>query len=490
MLLTFLNHQRKDFWRSRNKAGSLAAQLLLGFFMLYLLVVAVGVGLMMTTIIGKIFPDKNVIEVFNGFILYYFLIDIAVRTQMQELPTLSIVPYLHLKIRRKTIVNFLNIKSLFSFYNLLPLFIFIPFCLIKVGESNGALTAAMYVLSILSLTVFNNYLVLYLKRKAINNIGYFAFIIGFVAVLAALDYFKVASVSGFSNLVFSKISLYPFLALVFTLGAVLIFIINSRYLRANLYTEELSTKDNKKVSTDYAFLNRFGKVGELAALELKLILRHKRSRGSILMGFAFLAYGFIFYKGPMIANDEFGKLLFAAVFMTGISIISYGQFMFAWQSTHFDGLLVNKINFKDFIKAKFLLFTISCTIITLLASFYGLMSYKLLLLHLAAYLYNIGFATVIVLYFATMNYKRLDITKSASFNWQGVGATQWILGLPFILVPVAIYVPFGMMDKPYWGLAAIGSFGLITLLMRNFWINLLVKKFEKQRYKIAEGFRE
>lgn len=94
------------------------------------------------------------------------------------------------------------------------------------------------------------------------------------------------------------------------------------------------------------------------------------------------------------------------------------------------------------------------------------------------------------MYFATLNYKRLDITKSASFNWQGVGATQWILGLPFILVPIFIYLPFGIMDKPYWGLFAIGLFGLVTLLMRNFWINLLVKKFEKQRYKIAEGFRE
>jgi hypothetical protein len=28
------------------------------------------------------------------------------------------------------------------------------------------------------------------------------------------------------------------------------------------------------------------------------------------------------------------------------------------------------------------------------------------------------------------------------------------------------------------------------LLLRNFWVNLIVRKFEKQRYKIAEGFRE
>ncbi|RZL50248.1 MAG: hypothetical protein EOP00_05280 [Pedobacter sp.] len=490
MLSTFLSHQWKDFWRSRNKAGSIAAQILLGFFMLYFLAVAIGLGFGMEFWIKSFFPGRDVIITFNGFILYYFLFDLGLRTQMQELPTLSVVPYLHLNITKKTIVNFLNIKSLFSFFNLLPLFIFIPFSIIKIGTTYGFIASLAYIIAIISLTVLNNYIVLYLKRKSINNLVYFGSIIGFVTIFAALDYYQIVSVRAASNFIFTIIAKYPFLALAFSLGAIAIFFINSNYLRSNLYAEELSTKDEKKVSTDYAFLNRFGKVGELAALELKLILRHKRSRGSVIMGFVFLAYGFMFYKGPMIEKNEFGKMLFAAVFMTGITIITYGQFMFAWQSTHFDGLLVNKIDFKNFIKAKFLLFTISCTIITLLASFYGFMSYKLLLLHLAAYLYNIGFATVIVLYFATLNYKRLDISKSASFNWQGVGATQWILGFPLLLIPFIIYLPFGFANMPYWGLIALAAFGLITLLMRNFWVTLIVKRFEKQRYKIAEGFRE
>ncbi|MDQ7948217.1 MAG: DUF5687 family protein [Pedobacter sp.] len=490
MVTTFLGHQWKAFWRSRNKAGSIAAQVVLVLFMLYFLAIALALGIFMSKIIEETFPGSEVIAIFNGYILYYFLFDLGVRAQLQELPTLSIVPYLHLKIERKTIINFLNTRAIFNFFNLLPLIVMVPFSMTRVGAAYGPFAAIMYVVSIVALTFFNNFFVLYLKRKSINNIAYFMLILGLVGTFAALDYFHIISVREASNFVFAAIARQPFLGFLFVFAAVGIFIINSNYLRANLYTEELSTKDDKKVSTDYPFLNSFGKVGELAALELKLILRHKRSRGSIFMGFAFLAYGFIFYKSGPIQHDEFGKMLFAALFMTGITIISYGQFMFAWQSAHFDGLLVNKIDFKNFIKAKFLLFTISCTTITILASFYGFISYKLLLLHLAAYFYNIGFATVLVLYFATMNFKRLDITKKASFNFQGTGATQWILGFPFILIPIFIYIPFGIANKPYWGLLAIGTFGLISLLMRNFWINLLVKRFEKQRYKIAEGFRE
>jgi hypothetical protein len=490
MLSTFLSHQWKAFWRSRNKAGSITAQIVLGFFMLYFLVVAIGVGFWMTTIIEKVMPGINPTIVFNGLILYYFLLDLAVRIQMQDLPTLSIVPYLHLKISRKTIVNFLNLRSLFSFFNILPLFIFLPFIFINISTSSGAISVVAYSISILGLIIFNNFLVLYVKRRAINNVMIFAIGVLVVLGLAASDYYGLISIRNFSNLAFQNIIKYPFLALIFPVAAFAIFHINAKYLTANLYVEELSTKDDKKVSTDYPFLNNFGKVGELAALELKLILRHKRSRSSVIMGFLFLCYGFFFYRMPLIDNDEFGKMLFAAIFMTGINISVYGQFMFAWQSAHFDGLLVNKINYHDFIKAKFLLFTISSTLITALSAFYGFMSYKLLLLHLAAYIYNIGVGTVVVLYFANFNYKRLDITRSASFNWQGVGASQWLLGLPLLLVPLIIYIPFGILNEPYWGLGMLTLLGLVGLLLRNYWIDVIVRKFEKQRYKIAEGFRE
>ena len=490
MLTTFLSHQWKSFWRSRNKAGSIAAQIVLGFFMLYFLVVAIGVGFWMTAIIEKVMPNVNPIVVFNGLILYYFLLDLAIRIQMQELPTLSVVPYLHLNISRRTIVNFLNLKSLVSFFNILPLFIFFPFIFINISEAQGGLGVLAYLASILGLVVFNNFLVLYIKRKAINNVAIFAAGIVVVLGLAASDYYGFISIRDFSNLVFQNVAKYPVLALIFPVAAFAVFYINAKFLVANLYTEELSTKDDKKVSTDYPFFNNFGKAGELAALELKLILRHKRSRSSVIMGFLFLCYGFFFYRMPLIEGNEFGKMLFAAVFMTGITISVYGQFMFAWQSSHFDGLLVNKINYKDFIKAKFLLFTISSTLITILSSFYGFMSYKLLLLHLAAYIYNLGVGTVVVLYFANFNYKRLDITTSASFNWQGVGATQWLLGLPLLLLPLIIYLPFGILNLPYWGLATITLLGLVGLIMRNFWVDVIVEKFEKQRYKIAEGFRE
>ena len=70
MLSTFLDHQWKSFWRSRNRGGSIASQVILGLFMLYFLAVAIGAGLAMHPILSKMFPQQDVIKSFNGLILY------------------------------------------------------------------------------------------------------------------------------------------------------------------------------------------------------------------------------------------------------------------------------------------------------------------------------------------------------------------------------------------------------------------------------------
>lgn len=490
MYKIFLHHQLLEFWRGRNKASGIITKVLMVFIILYFLLVAIGLGFFMKSFLTKLFPGKDPVLVFNGFILYYFLADFLMRVQLQELPTLSVKPYLTVNLSKKTIIKFLNLRSFFTFFNLLPIFIFLPFVFISIAPISGSLSAMAYTLIVLSLAIFNNFLILYIKRKAGSNGFIILFGVAAMLILAALDYFNIISISHISGLLFSYISQHPLWSLIFILLPVSIVGINSKYLRNNLYLEEISKKEVAKVSTDYPFLNRFGHTGRLVALELKLILRHKRSKSALTMSFLFVLYGLLFYKKQLIDKNSFGSLLFAAIFMTGIFQIVYGQFMYAWQSSHFDGLLTSPVTAKDFLRAKFLMFTLAATLVTMVTFFYGFISWKLILLHLCVYLYNIGFGTVIVLYFACYNRKRLDLTKAASFNWQGVGASQWLLGIPLLLMPFLIYLPFGIYDLPFWGIISIGLFGLITLAMREIWLNLLTRLFIKQRYKIAEGFRE
>jgi len=311
-----------------------------------------------------------------------------------------------------------------------------------------------------------------------------------LSALGLLEYFKVFSIAAVSNTVFSHIAVFPALALVFPVLAAVIFMVNSRYLSNNLYAEELSSGEKRKSSTDYPFLDRFGEVGALAAVEIKLILRNKRSKSTVSKGLLFVFYGFLFYKTQFLDKNQFLMMIFAAVFMTGNMVMLYGQFMFGWQSAEFDGILTSRISIKTFIKAKFLLFTLSSTVLTLVVSLYGFISWKILLIQFAAYFYSIGIASVMVLYMATRNYKGIDLSKGSSFNFQGVGATSMIMGLPVLLTPLAIYGLVNYLSNPFWGLAALGLIGLAGLFTRNYWVDILVKEFNKRKHKIAEGFRE
>lgn len=490
MLKTFLSHQWTAFLRSRGKGSNIAVQIFMGIAILYLILCAFAIGVFMDKMITSIFPGRNVFEVFNGLILYYFALEFLSRLQLQELPTLAIVPYLHLNIPKRKLVNFLNIRALFTPFNVMPLFLFVPFCLIHISAQYGAFAAIMYLVAVFSLAIFNNYLALYVKRLSIANMRFV--IVGFIVLvtLGLLEYFKIFSIAAVSNVVFQHVAAVPLLALIFPALAAIVFLINARFLRNNLYTEELSVGEKKKSSTDYPFLDRFGEVGTLAALEIKLILRNKRSKSTVSKGLIFVFYGLLFYKQSLIEKNQFGMMLFAALFMTGNMVLLYGQFMFGWQSAEFDGILTNKVSIRNFIKAKFLLFNLSSTVLTLVVSLYGFISWKILIVQFSAYFYSLGIAPILVLYLATRNYKSIDLTKGSSFNFQGVGASSMLMGLPIFLIPYLFYVPGYYLNNPYWGLAALGIFGLAGFLTQSFWVDFLVRQFNQRKYKIAEGFRE
>jgi hypothetical protein len=213
------------------------------------------------------------------------------------------VPYLHLKIPKRKLVNFLNIRAIFSAFNIFPMFLFFPFILMNVMGVYGGFAAFMYMLAVVSLSVFNNYLALYVKRLSISNTRFV--IIGFLVLIALglLEYFKVFSIAAISNEVFTGVSKQPLIALVFPLIAVAVFKLNANYLRKNLYMEELHSGEEKKGSTDYPFLDRYGAAGQLAALEIKLILRNKRSKSTVSKGLLFIFYGLLFYKQKELDHD-------------------------------------------------------------------------------------------------------------------------------------------------------------------------------------------
>ncbi|MEO8820838.1 MAG: DUF5687 family protein, partial [Ginsengibacter sp.] len=209
MINTLLQHQWKSFWRSRSAGRNITMQIIIGFFVLYLTGVAIFLGFSLDKILAEGFPGKDIVTVFMGLILYYFAFDLIMRFILQDLPTLAVQPYLTQNIRRGKLVMFLNVRSLFSIFIFLPLFLFIPFITTVISAKYGSLVSLSMVICIFSLAIFNHFLALFIKRKTILNqwwlIGFFVAIL----LVIAADYYYIFSFRIFSEAVFMQVAKSP-----------------------------------------------------------------------------------------------------------------------------------------------------------------------------------------------------------------------------------------------------------------------------------------
>ncbi|MFD0750399.1 DUF5687 family protein [Mucilaginibacter calamicampi] len=490
MISIFLRHELKAFWRSKNTGKSIGVRIFMGVIIFLLLGEISAIGIFMDKFLAWKFPNSDIIVSFCGIILLYLIFDLISRMQLQELPTLRVQPYLHLPVRKNVIVGYLAFTALFSFFNFWPFILFFPFIIKIIGPNAGWGAASAFMIAVVSIAIFNNYLALYIKRKANLNGWVFLISTAVLALLTAGDFaWHLYDIRGISYSFFGNLLKYPVLAVVPVAMAAAMYTLNFIYLKQNLYLEELSRKKaSYKTSTEYPILNRFGALGDQVANEIKLILRNKRPRSAFIMSSVFLFYGLIFYKNPAFTHFEWPKV-FVGMFMTGFFIISYGQFLYSWQAAHFDGLMVSKVSFKDFLKAKFLLFTAVATCALLLTTPYAYFGWRTVLVHFIMYLWNLGVNIYIVLYFANRNARRIDLSKGASFNWEGVGATQMLLSFPLMFAPYLIYIPFSLLHLANVGLAVMALIGIAGILSRNFWIEKLVQDFYNRKYTITEGFR-
>jgi hypothetical protein len=239
VIYTLLQHQWKSFWRSRSAGRNVAMQIFIGFIVLYLAATAIFIGFSLDKILSEAFPGKEIIPVFLGFILYYYAFDMIMRFILQDLPTLAVQPYLTQNIKRNKLVQFLNIRSLFSIFTLLPLFLFLPFITTTIGSKYGSEISFALVICIFSLTFFNHFLVMFVKRKTILNqwwlIGFFVVIL----LVVAADYFQIFSLRNWSAALFTSVINIPALCIIFIVFAVAAWYNNSRFLRKNFYLENL-----------------------------------------------------------------------------------------------------------------------------------------------------------------------------------------------------------------------------------------------------------
>ena len=488
-LSTFLIHQWHSFWRARNANKSFILQIVLGIFYLLLFIEIAALGIALPFLLQEIPQGKAPIDLFCSYIIYYFLIGLIIRFQFQDLPSLSIQPYLTQNIERKSMLHFLNARSLLNIFNFLPLFVFIPFTIVDIMPKYGIFTGVLFIISMLALVLNNHFLNLYIKRKSMNSSWWFLSIVLAIAALKGLDYFKLLSFEKASAHLFIGLLQHPWRSVLPLALATATFLKSNHYLKAHFYLEEIVKEQKFKISNRYSLLNKYGGIGEMITLDLKLIFRNKRPKSLLIMSGVILLYGFLFYP-KYLQTGNYTMLFLFACLITGLFITNFGQFLFAWQSSHFDGMMSSNISIHQYIKAKFTLLITVSFLQFLMASLYGLMSWRLLPIQLAAFLYGIGINSFITIYAATFNYKYLDLRRSAKMNFQGLGTLQWLQSLLGSFGPVAIFYVLNKLVGFWSAVGFISGLGALGLVFKEAILHWLTQQFNCRRYKILEGFRE
>ena len=491
MIKHLIRHQWKESSRSKKFSESTGVKIAYWFFVGLMLLYVLAAGFLIDRILEASFPGQDPVSRFNSFVLYYFSMDLFMRFYLQDTPVLSIGPYLHLPLKKHKMIHYMLSRSLLSLFNYLPLFIFVPFCLKVILPVSGISGALIWMVGIFGLMLTNNFLAIYLKRQLMGN---FNVVIGFLVVVLMLgfaDFMDWINVSGLSSLIFTGLSENPgYLVLV---GGLLCFSywLNYSLLKKNIYLEEMNHRKNandfKEINT--TFLQRYGHIGSLLAMELKLIFRNKRPKSIFFISVVFLLYGLIFYPNKVYI-EGFSMLIFVGVFVTGIFLSNYGQLLLSWNSNFFDKIITSRVDMKTYFESKFWLFFVTSTAAFILSIPYVYFGWKVLVINFACYLFNIGVNAFVIFYFSMRNPKRVDLSKGASFNYEGVTATQFILILPVLLFPILLVLPFQFFDIPYAGIALLAFMGTAGLFLKDTWLGLIEKRYKTKKHLLAAGFRQ
>lgn len=492
MIRLLLSHSWKRFTRSVSFSKDAATLIFTGILGLMMFIYALALGLTLDIIIIKGLKQTDAIGFLNSLLLYSFTFEFIMRYMMQNLPVLDVQPYLHLPMKKSKIVHFLLVRSAVHLLNLLPLILFVPFALKVIAPEYSLSIAVSWVLMLWLCSMTIHYLVVFFKKALDDNIFGIVSLLGIIVLLGAADYYGWFQLSAVSESIFNTFLAQPILIVVPVLSLILIYVLCYRFFRMAMYPEEIAHRKTNEfgVTQDISFLKSFGLIGEMINVEVKLILRNKRPKNILYLSAFFLLYGLIFYTNDKYMTGMPGILLFVGIFITGIFMINYGQLLFSWQGGHYDFTLTRPVSMRQYVESKYWLLSVVTIVCFVLSTPYLYFGWKILFVHLAMMLFNMGFNVFVILNLAMWDPKKVDLKKGVTFNYEGVGVAQWIMSIPILLGPYVFYLPFSWMGEPELGILAVGLAGVVGIIFRSKLIDLTTRRLAERKYSIAAGFRK
>ncbi|WP_298648837.1 DUF5687 family protein [uncultured Proteiniphilum sp.] len=485
----------KHYWlksiRSPGYYKNLLVNIFMGLTTLYFVVILVMMGFMLPKLLEEIAPQQDPAVIFNGMMIYAVIALLMIRYLIQPLSTLNLENYQVLPVKRDTLVNYLLLKPLFNPLNYVTLCFAIPFAITGIYPAYGTGGALRFIFIVIFLIWFNTLLAPLLKRKFSNIFVGTIVLLTIAGVLAALEYFKIFSLFQLSQHLFGFLVETSFIWIPVVLLSASAFFLNKRYFAQTYYPENVDRKVKKKEADSgrFTFMERFGKIGEIISLEMRLVLRHRRTKKTLYTAIFFLLYGLIFYPSETYNNSP-AWLLFIAIFVTGTGMLIFGQWIINWDGAHFDFLMTRNIDTHTYIRANYYLMLALCIASFIATTPYFFFGREIIIYHLVALIYNTGVNIYVYLFGATFNTKRLELSQGSSMNIQGVSYKNFVVMIPLLVIPLMLVILFDLFSAAHIALIIIALLGLAGILFREPLLKMIGQQFLRRKYALCTGFRK
>ncbi len=432
-------------------------------------------------------------HILNSGLAFVLALDFLVRFPFQRTPTQEVKPYLLLPVRRTRLIDFLLIRSGLSGFNAVWLFLFVPFAILTVTRFYGLWGVLTYCLGIWLLMLLNNYWFLLCKTLLGERIWWVLLPVAVYAALA-LGIFLPEEDSPvldfFLNLGEGFITGNAWVFLGMLASIAVLWFICSRIFRRLIYNELNKTEDTTvqvKTLSEYKFLDRYGQVGEYMRLELKLMLRNKMCRKSLIS----ITVIMVAFSAIIAFTDVYGRDMnnFWVLYNYAICGLLFFSTLLGYEGNYMDGLMTRRESIRALLTAKYRLYAPA-----LLAPFVlmlpGVAMGKITLLQsLSWMLFTAG--PLYFFFFQVAVYNNQTVDLNAKMTRRNAGTwMQNVMGLVVFALPIGLYylllLPFSE-TTTRWVIAALGA-GFIGT--SNLWINNVYRRLMRRRYQNMEGFRD
>ncbi|MGB0881302.1 MAG: DUF5687 family protein, partial [Polaribacter sp.] len=153
-------------------------------------------------------------------------------------------------------------------------------------------------------------------------------------------------------------------------------------------------------------------------------------------------------------------------------------------------LMSQNIKYEQYLKSKYTLMILSVIIMFVLSIPYVYFGWKILAAHFAAAIYNIGVNSYVIMLGGSFNRKKIDLNQRAAFNYEGTGAVQWIIGIPLMILPAAIFGLTSFFINFQVGLLALAFLGLLGIVFHQKLMKLITQKYLDSKYKMIDAFSQ